>query len=188
MINIAPGILGVYFANLYPWSINPWWIHSIVFLVLSFIGGTLFFYNFKESSRIFNYNSKNILLLDNRFEGFINFYANIGKYMKVGIIPIILLYFGTLEFLSGNIYTISISFLIIFFIFIWLAYGYSLQQMKDLVPVDIHFMDKERAPLVEVMILKFNEDNVRVRVENIIYIINKSEIFTIQMKIPKKLL
>lgn len=188
MLNMLSGVIGIYFANQHPWGIGSWWMHLITFAVLSFIGCTLFVHNLRESSKFFNYNSKIIPALDEKFDGFATFYANIGKYMGIGIVPIILFYFGTLEFLSGNIYTITMSFVMISLIFVWSAFGYSLRKMKDIVPVDIHFVDKTREPLLGARILKFNDDNVRARVNDTIYIINKSEILMTEMKIPEKLL
>ena len=186
MLNMLFGIIGVYLANLYPWGIGSWWMHLISFLVLSFIGGTLLAHNLRESSKFFNYNSKIIPALDAKFDGFATFYANIGKYMGIAIIPTVLFYFATLEFLSGNIYTIVISFVMIFQIFVWSAFGYSMRKIKDIAPVDVHFVDKDREPIRGARILKFNDDNVRIRANDTIYIINKNEILMTEMKIPEK--
>ena len=188
MLNMLSGVIGIYLANLYPWGIGHWWLHLITFAVLSFIGGTLFVHNLRESSEVFNYNSKIIPLLDEKLDGFASFYANIGKYMGVGLIPIVLFYFGTLEFISGNFYSIILSFVFIFLIFIWSAFGYSLRKIKDIVPIDIHFIDKERQPIIGARILKFNDNNVRARVGDTVYIINRDEILMTEMKIPEKLL
>ncbi|XKT74752.1 MAG: hypothetical protein ACJKTH_01545 [Patescibacteria group bacterium UBA2163] len=188
MLNMMFGVIGIYLATLYPWGIGHWWLHLITFAVLSFVGGTLFVYNLKESSRVFNHSAKIITLIDEKFDGIASFYANIGKYMGVGIIPIIVFYFGTLEFLSGNIYWIIIFFVFIFLIFIWSAFGYSLTKLKDITPVDIHFKDRDREPLYGARILKFNDDNIRARVGDTIYFLNKNEVLMTEMKIPEKFL
>ncbi len=186
MLNALTGVLGVYLANTFPLNIDGWLLHFVTVSTLLVVGGILLFHVSTESSKIFKYNERKVSELDNKFDGLITLYSNLGKYIGVGILPILLLYIGTIEFMSGNIYTIIVSFVIIFYTFIWSAFGYSLRKIKDITPVDIYFVDKDREPLIGARVLKFNDDNVRIRVEDTIYIINKNEILMTKMKIPEK--
>lgn len=60
-----------------------------------------------------------------------------------------------------------------------------MRKMEERLPVDVHFIDSEREVVKGAMILKVNEDNVRLRVDDTIMIINKSEIFKLEMLVPE---
>jgi|GEM_PF-2177994 hypothetical protein len=139
---------------------------------------------FKKDQRFLIVEPILYLNLDKKTDAFMSFCA---RYTGVGILPIILFYFGTLEYLSGNIYLITFSFSLIFLIFTWSAYGYSLKKLKDIVPVDVYFTDEKNEPLQGVRILKINDDNIRIRSNNKTLIINKGEVLKIEMKTPEHL-
>ena len=69
---------------------------------------------------------------------------------------------------------------------ILLALNYSLRLVNRKSVVDIHFIDVSRGLLKDVMLLKVNEDNIRLRNEDKIIILNKSQVLKIEMKIPKE--
>lgn len=187
MVNMLSGLLGIYLANLAPWGLDAWWLHGVTFFVLSFLAGVLYCNNLRESTRVFNYKKNMLAAIEKRTDGFVTFYARIGDFIGVGILPVVLFYFGTLEFLSGNIYWTIFFASMIFLVFIFSAYNYSLRRLKDITPVDIHFIDKERETIVGARILKMNDDNVRARVGDTILILNKSEILKTEMVIPEHL-
>jgi hypothetical protein len=126
--------------------------------------------------------------LDKKSDGFLSFFAKFTDYIGIGILPIILSYFLTLEYLTGNTYYFVATCAFIWQILMWSALNFSLRKVIDIVPVDVHFIDKSRESLKGVRILKVNEDNVRIRIENKILILNKSEVLSIEMPIPEKYL
>ena len=64
----------------------------------------------------------------------------------------------------------------------------SFNKMKDIVPVDLYFIDEIREPLIGIRILKINEDNIRARVGDKIMIINKDTVLRIEHDVPASLL
>lgn len=189
MINIIiGGTLGTWLANTIPFGIGHWWLHLTTFLVFGAIGSALLFYNVKTSNEIYNIKKNSFEKLDDKLQGLLSFYATIGKYIPIGVLPIVVFYFCTLEFYSQNIYWIIITFSLGFIMLIWSAFGYSLRKIEGIVPVTIHLIDETQNPITPARILKVNDDNIRLRVNNKIIILNKDEVLKIEMEIPEKLL
>lgn len=189
MLNILFGsIIGIFFANTFSIGVGSWWGHLITLIAFSVVGTALLFNTIRESSRLYNYKKSQIEKLDKKFDGLFSGYATIGQFIPPALIPIIVSYFATIEYQSGNFYWIAASFIISFYIFFWSAFQYSLRKLEDSEPVTIHFVDKVREPIQNAKILKVNDDNIRARVDDTILILNKSEVFKIEMRIPEKLL
>jgi hypothetical protein len=189
MLNIiVGGTLGVWLANTLPIGRGHWWLHLVTFIVFSLIGSALIFFNARTSNKIFNIKTEQFKKIDGKYSGLASFYASMGKYIPVGILPIAVFYFDTLEFYSQNIYWIILFFSFGLMMFAWSALGSSFKQVEDTAPVTIYFVDKTRDPVTPARILKVNEDNIRLRVENKIVILNKGEVLKIEMEIPEKLL
>lgn len=181
------GIWGVYLANLSSWGYPHWWIHIITLIVISMMAGALFLSNIYLAAKFFNADKNNIKLLEEKTQGFIEIFAMSDKYINSGIFSLILFYFGTLEYLSKNIYFIIFYFPIIFYVFILLAHNFSLKKSikGKIVLVDIYFKDANKEMIKGAVILKYNEDNIRVRLEDKIIILNKNEVFKIEMVISQ---
>lgn len=189
MLNVLFGsIIGIFFANTFPVGIGHWWGHAATLVVFIFVGTALLFNTSRESARLFNYQKSIHEELDKKFGGLISWYVNIGKFLPPAIVPVIVSYLVTVEYLSGNLYWIAASFILGFYILFWSAFQYSLRKIKDIEPVTIYFIDKELESIQQARILKVNDDNIRIRVENTITILNKSEVLKIEMKIPERLL
>lgn len=189
MINIITGgTLGIWLANTLPFGVGYWWLHLTTFLVFGALGSALLFYNMKVSNEIYNIRKASFEKLDDTLGGLLSFYATVGKYIPVGILPVAVFYFCTLEFYSQNIYWIIITFSLGFMMLVWSAFGYSLRKIEEIAPVTIYFIDQIKEPITPARILKVNEDNIRLRVDNKIVILNKNEVLKIEMQIPEKLL
>lgn len=189
VLNIIFGsTIGVFLANSIPFRVDHWLEHTLTLVVLSVVSTALYFHNSQESSRIYNYRKTTSAERDKKLEGLPTLYAKMGKYALPAIVPIVVSYFVTLEYFSGNQYIIVITGIIGFYILFWSAFQLSLRKLDDIAPVDIYFIDKEREPIFQVMVLKVNEDNIRIRQADTIVIINKSEVLKIEMKIPESFL
>jgi MFS family permease len=187
-LDISVGILGTYLAVRYPWGIGHWWFYIIAIVFVSIIIVALQLNNTYLSSKFFNINKNKIKTVEKKTDGFITMFANISKYISVGFVSIILFYFGTLVYLSNNVYLIIFYFPILLFAFINLALNFSTKKsLKDkIVPVDIYFKDSNNETLKGIVIIKYNNDNIKVRLDNKIIIINKSEVLKIEMVIPEE--
>jgi hypothetical protein len=102
------------------------------------------------------------------------------------LVPIVLGYIGTVEYLSGSIIWTVISWTLIIFTLLNLATNSSLRKYQERVGTDIHFIDSSREPIRDALILKVNEGNIRIRVENKIMILNKDEVFKMEFSIPEE--
>ncbi len=187
MINMLTGLIGVYIALKFPWGIGHWWLHAITVCVFSFIYTSIFGYGRYEASEIYQYGKKALAKQNEKLQGLPKFLAEIGEYIGIAILPILVFYFGTLEYLSGNIYWIITTVAIAFLMFIQSAFNFSLKSLKVISPATIYFTNKDNEPLTNVYILKEKEDSYRVRIENKIMLINKSEILWVEATTPEEL-
>lgn len=185
---IFSSTIGIYLANIIPFRVNHWLEHTLVFVVLSVISTALYFHNSQESSRVYNYRKAINAEVDKKLDGLLSVYAKIGKCALPAVVPIITSYLVTLEYFSGNQYLLVIFGIIGFYILFWSAFQLSLRKLNEIAPINIYFTDKDREPICGAQVLKYNDDNIRVRVENKILILNKAEVHTIEMQIPDKLL
>lgn len=192
MINVLWGVaLGVALAIYAPLGVGGAWLHLLTFLVLSFISGSLYMQSQYSSAKFFNFGKKDIEKVEKTTLEATKVLSNAGSYMGVGIVPVVLFYFGALEYLSGNTFWIIIFSSNIFFALMLLAMNFSLKRFMrgtGILPVNIYFIDSKRAILEGVRVLKVNEDNIRLRVENKILILNKSEVSKIEMVLPEEML
>lgn len=189
VINVVFGsTLGIFLANTLSLRIDHWWEHALTFLALSIMGTALYFHNSYESSRLYKYRKQINADIDKKYDGLPSLYAKFGQYVLPAFLPIMVSYIVTLEYLSGNPYLIVLTAIIAFYILLWSAYQLSLRKLSEVIPVDIHFTNKDIKPLLGVQVLKYNDDNIRVRMEDKVLILNKSEVHRIEMQIPKRLL
>lgn len=189
VLNVIFGsIIGVFIANALPLRIESWIGHAISLLVLSFISTALYFHNARESSRLFNYRTKINEEFDKKLEGIPSLHAKFGKYALPSLVPVVVSYFIALEYFTGNEYMLLITAIVAFYIFFWSAFQYSLRKLNDIAPINIYFNNKDFDPILGAQVLKYNDDNIRIRTEDKILILNKSEVFKIEMKIPDSLL
>lgn len=191
MLNlIISGLIGVFVATNCRWGVDNWWIHLITLLIISSLGGALYMNNTYLASELFSIGKKNIDKLEKKSLGVTKFFSDVGNYIGVGILPIILFFFGTLEYLSKNIYFIIFYFCNIFFIFILLALNFSLKKIlrQGITPVNVYFTDNQRDPLINVNILKMNPDNIRIREGDRVIFLNKNEVLKTEMVLPPDML
>ncbi|MGC9611034.1 MAG: hypothetical protein ABSE68_02330 [Minisyncoccia bacterium] len=98
--------------------------------------------------------------------------------------PIIFAYLLTLEYLSWSLGWFIAIFSQVFMGFLFLAWKYSLSTTR-LPEVDIYFMGSDE-PLRGVLLLKINDDNVRVRDGNKVIVLNKSQIKRMEFILGEK--
>ena len=188
MVNMAIGVLGVYLATIHwPITLSGGWLHTSSLIALSILGGLLWGGNTMLGGKFFNLGSRAFDKLDEDKKATAKIIGNIGKYIPLWLPPIVLFYFGTLEYQSGSILWIILIWALIFFTFVLSALNYSLRNIKAS-KCDIYFLDKKIKPLLGVSILKINTDNIRLRIDDRIFILNKETVFKIEMKIPDELL
>ncbi len=120
----------------------------------------------------------------------IDFFCRVGKKYPIALVPIILFYIGAIEYLSGSVVWLILMWPLILYLLILLALNFSLRRMTvdDRVGVDIYFVDNARPPLKNVMVLKINDEIVRVRDGERSILINKDEVFKMELKLPDKYL
>jgi hypothetical protein len=185
MVNMLAGGFGVWLAVHFPLGVSDSWIHFWSFVILGLVGGTLLCHTVVESSKLYSHRTKQIQKLNEKTDGFLLFYAKIGSRIGVGILPVILFYFGTLEYFTGSIPWMIFSFTLIFLTFIWSAFGYSLRLIKELPQVNIYFTDSNIQTLIGAKLLKVSDDMIRVRSGDTIMLFNKGQIHKIEMEIPE---
>jgi hypothetical protein len=158
-----------------------YWPQALLYGVLSLANAAV-------SGRFFNLHvqamNKNLAQKDD----LVDFFYWLGKYLPIWPIPIVLFYIGTVEYMSGSIFWVIFMWPTILYIFIVLAMIFSMRHMDDRVGVDIHFTDQARPPLKGVIVLKVNPDNIRVRDGDTVMILDKNQVFKMEMVIPKKYL
>lgn len=191
MLDAIPfGFLGIKLALYKPWGVNSWWMPLITFSAVGVITVVLLLSNKYLGSKFFNIWKQDIQKLEQKTSGFIKIFAKASKYISVGIVSLILFYFGTLEWFSKSTYLMALLYPATFFVFIVLAQNFSLKKslQNKIVPVDIYFTDPNKEPLKKVVVLKYNPDNIRIRSENKVIILNRNEFSKIEMVIPKETL
>jgi hypothetical protein len=186
MINLSIGVVGIA-AALYwlPWNINTWWEHSIVLFILSLISGIFLLGNVALSGEFFKLGQEKVQKLTEDKRWIHDIALKVGKYIPLIIPPIFLFYIATIEYLSGSILWIIVIWSIIFYTLIQMAYNFSLRKLKRRTGVDIYFTDNSES-LKDVIILKVNPDNIRLRThDHHVFIINKSLIAKIDQLVPE---
>jgi hypothetical protein len=184
MASMAWGFVGLGFALAHPWGAHSIWAHLGRILVLCFLMGSQYLNNMYEGHRVFNVKSEAVKFIDSNLGEFGKKFASISRHLGISTLSIVLFYIGTLEFISGNLYWITFSFSVIFFLYIFSALNFSYKRLKEITPVEIHFVDNKEKPILNARILKVNDDNIRLRVENKVIILNKNIVSKIEMVIP----
>lgn len=158
-------------------------------VVLSVVGAMLFVANKSKSEEIYQIRFPNPLpFADKDTDEFFESFANgFNKYAPLSLLSIILLYILIVVFVQGNFWWFSIVSVQVFLNFIFLAVNYSLRNTK-LQKISIYFTDNKRRTLKDVLLIKVNEDNVRIRANDKIFLVNKSEILKIEIPVDEKFL
>ncbi len=182
------GFIGIMLAKSWSWGLDTNWLHFVMVVVFALLSASQYAHNFFEGSRVFNINSKKIKDIEKKNGEWLKKYGAISGHLGINVLSIILFYFGTLEFLSKDVYWISFTCLATFFILIFAALNFSYKRLKGLVLVEIHFADKTQETILNARILKKNDDNIRLRADNKIIIVNKSLVSRIEMPIPPETL
>lgn len=182
------GFIGIMLAKSWPWGLNTNSLHIVTVVVFILLFASQYTHNFFEGSRVFNINSEKIKKIEEKNGGWLKIYGVISAQLGINALSIILFYFGTLEFLSKDVYWISFTCLAIFFILIFAALNFSYKRLRNIVFVEIYFADPTQKTISNARILKMNEDNIRLRAGNKIIIVNKSLVSRIEMSIPPETL
>ena len=103
------------------------------------------------------------------------------RFIRLDFLVLILVYIITREYLLNNFWWIIVFSFQTIFNFILIALTYSLSVTK-LLKVTIYFIGSTH-PLSKVLLLKVNEDNIRIRDKNKVVILNKDQILKIEQEI-----
>ena len=184
MIMLAQGIVGAAAAIYGPLLLSYRWMHSVDFAIVAVLLGLTFWANAALSQRFFLIDGGTLQKNNELF----SFFYKLGKHAPISLVPVVLFYAGTVEYLSGSVVWIVLIWALILYTLIVLALIYSLRRMmkQERVGVDIHFVDRSRKPLKNVIILKVNDDNIRLRHGDTVMIINKDQVLKLEMVVPKK--
>ncbi|MFZ2253342.1 MAG: hypothetical protein WAW13_04210 [Minisyncoccia bacterium] len=182
---ILGGLIGIWLAEKSPLIINNTWLFVITFAVFSVISTALLFEVQYIGSHFFKYKRTILADLDKKYDGLFSFAVKVGKYLPQSIVPVVVFYFGAQVYSSGNFYMIAISMIMAFFIFLWSATKYSYKSVGDVALMNIYFKDTSIEPLISVQVLKINDDNIRIRNEDHIFLLNKNEVLKVEMKIAE---
>ncbi len=185
---IFGGLIGIWLAEKFSLIISNTWLFVTTFAVFSVISTALLFEVQYIGSHFFKYKRTILTDLDKKYDGLFSFAAKVGKYLPQSIVPVVVFYFGAQVYSSGNFYMIAISMIMAFFIFLWSATKYSYKSVRDVALMNIYFKDVSIEPLISVQVLKINDDNIRIRTEDHIFLLNKNEVLKVEMKIPESFL
>lgn len=184
MLNLSTGVIGGIAALNLP-HLGFGWMHWINFTIVSLIV-VIFSITNSQLFAEFYHLKANVFKKEDVGADVIKTTHHIGQHIPHFLVPIILGYIGTIEYLSGSVVWIVISWTLILFALLQLATNFSLRKFNERVGTDIYFIDDSRETIRDALILKVNEDNIRIRVQNKIMILNKSEVFKIEFSIPKE--
>lgn len=184
MISLTPGVLGIALASQGIYMASGW-MHILNLLLVSFILTLALFANTALGQEFFRLNLVSEALHETSKEIY-NFAYLLGKHVPLWAVAIPLFYAGAVEYLLGSIIWMILIVPLILYALISLASIYSMRNMmrRERVDVTVHFVNERRGPLTSAMILKVNEDNIRLRHENSVLIINKNEILKIEIPVP----
>lgn len=178
---VVPGVLGVMMAR--HWE-GVW--HWIGLSLTILINSMLLLTTAVASERIYKINSWLQAFegfLKDDFEDFKKFIFQINKWQPLWIFSTLFAYMMAAEYLYGN----NMAWFIImatgvFTGFVLVAINHSLRMLPI---IDIYFIDNTK-PIKSAMLLKFNEDNIRVRFKDSILILNRTQIARIENKLDSR--
>ncbi len=195
---IFNGSIGVALALAWPWISISWFSHAVILFFVFFIGGSLLFADIKMGNKIYDIPHPDA---ENKEREFLAKYPKIANYyndtkssfewlIKIGtlapvwLIQIIIPYLVAQEYFKQNVFWFIVILSQAFLAIIFLALKYSLQKTK-LQKADIYFANSQ-TPLTGATLLKVNDDNIRVRINDKIMILNKSQVEKIEIDIIQK--
>lgn len=183
MIIISQGIVGVA-AAFYGPNLNSFLTHTFSLFAVTFLYLFLSLARGALSRKFFQIN---IGAIEKTLEekGLAEFFYKVSKKLPIGLVSIILFYVATIEYMTGSIIWMILIWPSIFFLFVILASIYSMRR-DERIGVDIYFIDESKPPLKNMLVLKVNEDNLRVRDGDVVYILNKNQVLKIVQVVPEK--
>jgi MFS family permease len=182
---VAPGVVG-YVAARYIGPLGAGhWIH---FLLVSFLGGwilitTLFLlekiYQIKlPDASLFKKAKKDPLL-----QKFLEAMVGLNLLTPPWLLSIVFIYVGVLEYQSGNILWFIFIGATLLFNFMFMASNNTLRTNRP-PKVDISLISNME-PMRDLILLKINNDNIRLRDGGKIIILNKAQVLKIDLKIDQ---
>jgi len=187
MLILIQGVIGIVGALYGPPLHEYGWMHFVNLTVVSIIFSFFHCVNNVFFAKYFKLRRKTFSGITMHDSALANFFLKAGQRVPLSIATIILFYIGTIEYLSGDWFWFIYTGSFIFYTLTLMAASLSMRKMEERL-VDVYFVNREREAIKNAMVLKVNVDNVRLRVEDTIMIINKSEIFKLEMPIPKSYL
>ena len=183
LMKLMPGVLGVYLAVNFPLGVGYWWSHLVTFLIFLVARTLLGIHGEEVSSKIYKTTRRGFEKMDEKSQYVYSLLASAGGWLGASSFSIVLFYFGTLEYISGNPYWIIITIVLIFSILAQQALNFSLSKIKDIVLVTVYL--KDGSTYNKVFIIKEKDDSFRIRVDNKIILLSKNEVSRIEMVIPE---
>jgi hypothetical protein len=183
MIIISQGIVGIATA-LYGPHFNSWATNAISLIVLA---GLYLFLLLAKTALSQKYFQINLSGLEKTLEGkgVSEFFYKAAKKLPLGIVSIVLFYIATIEYLTGSVIWIILIWPFVFYLLVLLALIYSMRN-DERVGIDIYFVDETKPPLTNMLVLKVNDDNIRVRGDGIVYVLNKNQVLKMVQVVPEK--
>ena len=181
-----PGAFGFALAH-YAGSLGAGhWIH---FIVVTLLGSWLLMVGALQAEEIYQIKFpvlQKILTLSDKtmeWEPFRKFVIGLNRFVPLWLFAILFCYILTLEYTAGDYIWLTVIAAGIFFNFILLALSYSLRLLK-LSKVDVYLIGLQE-PLRDLVLLKTNDDNIRLREKDKVVILNKSQVLKIEIKIDQ---
>lgn len=119
------------------------------------------------------------------FKGVSNKFLSINYSLTTWIFPIIFAYIITIEYKSGSLLWMILNGSQVFLGFIFLALNYSLNKTK-LPKIDIFFTNGKN-PIRNAILLKYNKDNIRIKQEERVVIVNRDFVQKIEFLPAEKI-
>jgi hypothetical protein len=188
MIVLAQGVVGIASALYGPHPFSYHTMHIVDLLIVVLAYGFLSLVNAVMSRRFFQLGGEAFNKKIGENKTLLSHLHKIGKHLPIVLVPIPLFYVATIEYLSGSVIWMILIWSPILYIFITLASIFSMRIMDDRTGVDVYFVDPSLQPMKDVMVLKVNDDNIRIRHDNKIHILNKSQVLRMEQKVPDKYL
>ena len=183
---VAPGVVG-YAAAYYLGSFGAGhWIH---FLVASFLGGWILVATIYLLQKIYQVKFPEASLFkqakkDPTLQKLLEAMVGLNLITPQWALSIIFVYVGVLEYQSGSVPWMIYIGATLLFNFIFMASNHGLR--ANLPPkVDVYLIGNPE-PMKDLTLLKINEDNVRLRDNDKVIILNKSQVLKIEQKIDQR--
>jgi MFS family permease len=181
---VAPGVIG-YAAAHYLGSFGAGhWIH---FFIVSILGGWILVTTLFLFEKIYQVKFPNVgffkQMKDPTFRKLVEIGVGLNMMTPQWILSIIFIYVGTLEYQSGSILWFVFIGSTILFNFIFMAANGPLKGVK-LSKVDV-YLTGDQGVMRDLTLLKMNDNNVRLRDNDKVIILNRAQVLKVEMKIDQ---